>query len=630
MAYNTIKLPSSSAPSMSQVRIETFLGVDLTNQASNVDEYKSPNAENMIRDVPGKVRKRMGWHTLRTLNARINGYHPLYGKKSLIHAGTKLYQVDGLSDTLAKQAPTAIYSNMADDRSKSWEFDGKLYIADGKTLLVYDGETVKTAQSLARVPLVTIAKAPVGGGTQYEPLNLLQPKFEERFAGTEDAQAYHLSFSGLDSAAVEAYVLDSGGNWVQKSEGQDFTVDRPAGIVNFNTAPGKSPVSGEDNVKIIASRTVAGYADRINKCRIGIAFGVNGAADRLFLAGNPDFINYDWYSGQNDPTYWGDTDYSVLGQSDSAIMGYSIVNARLAAHKNAPAAERNVILREGNLTDNKPTFPIVNMLQGVGAVAQFSFANLATEPVFLTELGVYAITAADISGEKYAQNRSFFLNGKLLKEQNMKDAFAVVYKDMYWLALNGKAYILDGLQALQTDKSAPYSNRQYAGFLCTGIPARVMWVEDNVLYFGSDGGQIRAFYTDTTSQQSYNDDGAPIYACWTTPDIFGKNFHRFKTFSQFYVGISAAVATSVRAWARENGLWEEQFFDDTTARYFDWSQITWDKWSWSTDTTPQTIGQKIRIKKVDKAAFRVENDALNEPFGLEHINIEFVETGYYK
>lgn len=630
MAYNTIKLPNASAPSMSQVRIETFLGVDLTNQASNVDERKSPNAENMIRDVPGKVRKRMGWHTLRKLADKINGYHPLYGKKSLIHAGTKLYQVDGLAETLAEQEPKEIYSGMADTRSRSWEFGGKLYIADGKTLLVYDGETVKTAQSLARVPLVTIAKAPVGGGTQYEPLNLLQPKFEERFAGTEDAKAYHLSFSGLDSTAVEAYVLNNSGNWVQKKEESDFTVDRPAGIVNFNTAPGKSPISGEDNVKIIASRTVKGYADRINKCSIGIAFGVNGAADRLFLAGNPDFINYDWYSGQNDPTYWGDTDYSVLGQSDSAVMGYSIVNARLAAHKNAPAAERNVILREGNLVDNKPTFPIVNMLQGVGAIAPFSFANLATEPVFLTELGIYAITAADISGEKYAQNRSFFLNGKLLNEPGMKEAFAVVYKDMYWLALNGKAYILDGLQPVQTDKSAPYSNRQYAGFYCTGIPARVMWVEDNVLYFGSEGGEIRAFYTDPTAQLSYSDDGKPIYACWTTPDIFGKNFHRFKNFRRFYVGISAAVATSVRAWARESGLWEEQFFDDTTARYFDWSQITWDKWSWSTDTTPRTIGEKIRVKKVDKAAFRVENDALNEPFGLEHINIEFVETGYYK
>ncbi len=630
MAFQPIKIGSGSAPSMSQVRIEEFLGVDLTNQPSNCDERKSPNAENMIRDVPGKVRKRMGWHTLRKLDSRINGYHPLHGKKSLIHAGTKLYQVEGLAATLADTAPAEVYSAMNDQRSKSWEFGGKLYIADGKALLVYDGETVKTVQSLARVPLVTIAKAPAGGGTQYEALNLIQPKFEERFAGTETDKAYHLSFSGLDGAPVEAEVLNSSGTWVKKTEGTDFTVDRAAGVVNFNTAPGKSPVSGEDNVKIIASRTVEGYADRINKCRFGIAFGVNGAADRLFLAGNPDFINYDWYSGQNDPTYWGDTDYSILGQSDSAIMGYSIVNARLATHKNAPAAERNVILREGNLLDSRPSFPIVNMLQGVGSVAPFSFANLATEPIFLTELGLYAITPSDISGERYSQNRSFFLNGKLLNEPGMEEAFAVIYRDMYWLALNGKVYVLDGLQALQTDRSAPYSNRQYAGFYLTGIPARVMWVEDGVLYFGSDGGEVRAFYTDPTAQKSYNDDGSPIYACWTTPDIFGKNFHRYKTFSQLYVGISAAVATSVRALARERGLWEEQFTDDTTARYFDWSQITWDKWSWSTDTTPQTIGQKIRIKKVDKAAFRVENDALNEPFGLEHINIEFVETGYYK
>lgn len=630
MPFNPIKLPAGGAPNMSQVHIETFLGVDLTNQPSNVEKNKSPNAENMIREVPGKVRKRMGWHTLQKMDARINAYHSLTGKKSLIHAGTKLYQIDGAAGTLNRTAPKELYNAMADDRSESWEFGNKLYIADGKTLLIYDGETVKTAQSVARVPLITIAKAPAGGGTQYENLNLLQPKFEERFAGTESDTVYHLSFAGLDSTTVEAEVLDSSGNWRKKTENVDFSVNRATGEVTFNSAPGKSPVSGEDNVKITAARTVPGYADRINKCKIGIAFGVNGAEDRLFLSGNPDLINYDWYSGQNDPTFWGDTDYSVLGQSDSAIMGYSIVNARLAAHKNAPSAERNVILREGNLVNNKPTFPIVNMLQGVGAIAPCSFATLATEPIFLTASGLYAITAADITGEKYAQNRSFYLNGQLLKEPNLKEAFAVIYNDMYWLAVNGKVYILDGLQPLQTDKMMPYSSRQYAGFYCTGIPARVMWVEENVLYFGSDGGEIRAFYTDPAAQSSYNDDGKEIYCCWTTPDIFGRNFHRFKTFSQFYVGITAAVATSVRAWARESGLWEEQFFDDTTARYFDWSQINWEKWSWSTDTTPQTLGQKIRIKKVDKASFRVENGAKNEPFGLEHINIEFVETGYYK
>ena len=80
-----------------------------------------------------------------------------------------------------------------------------------------------------------------------------------------------------------------------------FTVNRTAGTVTFTTAPGVSPVAGQDNVKITASHTVEGYADRVNKCRLGIQFGVNGAPDRLFLSGSPQLINYAWYSGLNDP-----------------------------------------------------------------------------------------------------------------------------------------------------------------------------------------------------------------------------------------------------------------------------------------------------------------------------------------
>ena len=39
----------------------------------------------MIRDVPGKVRKRMGWQVKRTLDGRINGYHALMGHDPLVH-----------------------------------------------------------------------------------------------------------------------------------------------------------------------------------------------------------------------------------------------------------------------------------------------------------------------------------------------------------------------------------------------------------------------------------------------------------------------------------------------------------------------------------------------------------------
>ena len=626
MAYKAINMPSSSAPSLSVVRIEDFLGCDLTNQANNVDAKRSPDARNMIRDVPGKVRKRMGYHTVYTLDGKINGFHQLNGKPPLIHAGTKLYRVvDG--------ACTAVYTDANDARSMCWEFDGKLVMADGKALLLYDGETVSRADADGKVPILTISRMPNGGGTSYEGLNLLQPKWEEDFlvdADHKDATQFELSFGGLDATAVQVQVMNSAGGWVNKTENIDFTVNRETGVITFLVAPGETPVSGTDNIKIIASRTVDGYADRINTCCVGIQFGVNGASDRLFLAGNPELINYDWYSGQNDPTYWSDTAYSVLGQSDAAIVGYSVVNARLAAHKNGQDAERNCIVREGNLVDNQPAFPIVNILQGEGAVGRYTFGYLQTEPLFLTALGVYAITAQDITGEKYSQLRSFYLNGQLLEEADMENAYSCVYRDMYWLALNGKVYVLDGLQAAQTDRSAPYATRQYAGFLLTDIPARVLWVDGGALWFGDEDGKVYAFHTDPHALLSYNDDGRPIYACWRTMDVAGKNVYRAKNFSRLYVELASAAATGLKAFARVSGLWEELWADTTSARYFDFANVDFGKITFSGDTNPKTIGEKISIKKVDKAGFRIENGELNEPFGLNNISIEYVETGYYR
>ena len=162
-------------------------------------------------------------------------------------------------------------------------------------------------------------------------------------------------------------------------EDTDYTVDLETGVITFTTAPGLSPVTGEDNVRITAYRTVEGYADKINKCTIGILYGANGGHDRLFLSGNPDYINYDWFSGQYDPTYFTDTSYSMLGSSSSAIMGYSVINGYLATHKDFHEKDQNIILRQGDLVDNKPVFRIVNTLQGAGAVAKYSFAYLETE-----------------------------------------------------------------------------------------------------------------------------------------------------------------------------------------------------------------------------------------------------------
>ncbi|MCI6516265.1 MAG: hypothetical protein MR442_03550 [Lachnospiraceae bacterium] len=614
------KFSIPSSPSRSVLTISTFLGADFTNSPAAVSENQSPNCKNMIRDVPGKVRKCMGYKKIAEYDDQINGYHYIRGEQyGLVHAGTKMYY-----NGVVK------YSDANNARSRSWQFDNKLYIVDGKKLLVWDGAEVKPASEYAKIPTVTIAKAPNGGGTSYEDLNLIQPGFTELFAGTEGDTAYHMTFGGLDDTTVKAYILDSSGSWAEKTENTDFTVDRENGIINFTAAPGKSPVTGEDNVKITAYRTVSGYADRINKCCIGTQYGLKGSMDRLFLSGNPDYINQDWFSDQNDPTYFADTYYSSLGTSKSAIMGYSVINNYLATHKDEMETDQFIVLREGVLADNKPVFRSVNTLQGAGAIAKDTFAYLSSEPLFLTRSGVYAITAQDITGEKYGQNRSFYLNGKLLKESDLEKSFAFVYKDMYWLCVNGVAYILDGLQPMQTDKSMPYSTRQYAGFYRTNLPANCMWEKDGNLYFGSTDGRVCEFYSDSDALVSYNDDGEKIEAIWETPDLDGKLFYKNKTFRYLAVRLKSAVATTLEMYVQKRGLWSFIKKDNYTARYLSFGSVVFSKFTFSSDQTQKIIPTKLRVKKVDKARFRFVNAELNEPFGLFDIALEYVENGNHK
>ena len=628
----SFKVPSS--PKKSILTIDEFLGVDFTNSPANVDITRSPNAVNMIRDVPGKIRKCMGWEIEKEYKdengngLKINGYHALVGDDTfLVHAGTNFYHGDEL-----------LYSEANDERSKSWQFKDKLYIIDGKKMLVFYKEVVEEetvykvepAENFAYVPILTISKDPEGGGVAYEDLNLLTPAFTELFLGKANVKEYNLSFDALDEKPVKVEVMDADGNFVVREEGKDYTVDYETGVITFVTAPGVSPLSGEDNVKITAYRTVEGYSDRINKCTIGTLFGVNGALDRLFLSGNPDYINYDWYSGQYDPTYFEDTAYSLLGSDSSAIVGYSIISNLLAAHKDNMEKDQNIILRQGDLEDSEPVFRIVNALQGAGAIAKDSFAYLSTEPLFLTNLGIYAVTAQDITGEKYAQNRSFYLNGKLLDEKNLENAFGIVYKDMYWLCINGVCYILDGLQPLMTDKSMPYATRQYAGFYRTNVPANIMWERKGVLYFGTTDGKICRFHTDKTALASYNDNGEPIEAIWETPDIDGNLFYKNKTLRYMAVRLDSAIATSIKIYAMKRGLWNFIKYDDAAGRYFSFSQLIFSKLSFSGDKTQKIASTKLRIKKVDKFRIRVLNDNLNEPFGIFNMAFEFVESGNFK
>jgi hypothetical protein len=616
----------------------------------------------------------MGYREIADYHEHIYGVHRFSTTDTwLVHAGNKIYNLSAPTGEIwiddegnevvdydendimfltGNVDVTLMYEGMAEQRSFSLELGLKLVIMDGLHLYTFDGTEFKVLTGdNAYIPTLTISKDPSGGGTDFEALNLINPAFKESFyvAAHKEEQGYdpstivnfQLTFGGLDSTAVRAWVMDSQGSMVEKTEGTDFTVNRTTGVVTFVNAPGASPVSGEDNVLIQAYRTVEGYADRVNNCRFGILFGVNGANDRMFVSGNPgkgldgdnkpySYINYDWYSGQYDPTYFPDTGYSKLGADSSAIMGYSIIGGYLATHKDTNEVYQPVIIREGDLLNDQPTFLVVNALQGAGAISPWCFSYLEEEPLFFSKLGIYAITAQDITGEKYAQNRSYYLDGKLLDEEGLENAFAYSWRDFYILCINDHCYVLDGLQPVRTDRSQPYATRQYVGFYWENIPATCMFEMGGNLCFGSEDGKVYMFYAKKDEIESYNDNGEPITCRWETADISEQLFYKYKKYRYLALKCIPARSSSIEIWAQRNGLWELIKEDNQTLRFFDFNSIHFDKFSFSPDNTAKVLPAKVRLRKLDHVRFRFVNEQLNEPLGLINFAVEYTQGGNHK
>ena len=87
---------------------------------------------------------------------------------------------------------------------------------------------------------------------------------------------------------------------------------------------------------------------------------------------------------------------------------------------------------------------------------------------------------------------------------------------------------------------------------------------------------------------------------------------------------------SVKLYSKKLGVWNFIKEDTRTGLAFDFEQIDFERFTFSTDRSEKVVHTKIRVKKVDKAGFKVENDALNEPFGLFDLALEYIESGNYK
>ena len=633
------------APELKKLSISKFLGVDFANNATQVASNRSPNAENIVSDLAGKPVKRTGYETIANFGAQINGIFRLATEdteKFIVHAGTKLYEWARTNGEFASSG-VQIYADMNNQRSVAFQNDKKLYLLDGKTYLCYgefDGAwKVKKVTDIATVPLCVAARKPSGeGGAQIADVNVLTKKRTYQFLGEASVTAYHLTSGNLklDSGAVTAKKLNADGTWTTLQETTDFTVDRTKGIITFKTAPGASPSTGIDNVQITFS---ADYtedekvvtADIINKCSIAVQYGYGGATDRVFVSGNPEAKNFQYWSDINDPCYFPGLNYAYLGQDSSAIVGYSLIGNALAVHKEDNEQDQTIFLVTGSYDiTNGYRFAISSSVAGVGAISKYAFQRLGTEPLFLSRQGVFALTTQYLTAERYAQNRSWFVDQRLTKEPNLSEAVAKEYNGNYYLAVNGHVYVADSRQKLY-EKNVPQSEYQYEWYYLTNIDARVWWEYDGRLFFGSTDGKVKRFMLaseDTAQHNAYNDDGAPIRAIWDTPFFTMDVISRYKNLKGFWVMQSPFRRSSINVYYRVHG--GLKLVKHSTMDVFDFNDIDFERFTFITDDSPMIIATNAKAKKFMLIQFRFENNVAGEGFGFYEAEAVYTVAGKYK
>lgn len=588
-----------------------FKGVDFLNAPFNVHPSRAAYAQNFISSKNGNPIKRFGYEKLLTAAAQINGGYvlkTLSDTHALIHAGTVLYEWDMSANTL-----TSIYSGMANARSMAFQMNTRLWIFDGLKALCYGEFTtgvfsVKSVEEIAYIPTTVIARTPTGGGTGLDDINLMQSHRINSFAGTASATVYTLDATDVDSVYQVTKLNGGTGAWdVVASSG--YTFDSATSSVTFTVAPGVSPVTGEDNLKIEFVKDVAENKAKINNCTIFALYGL-GNHNQAFVSGNENYRNADWSSWINDPSYYPDTGYALAGQDNTAIMGYLKIGEYLSIVKESNNQDATVFLRSGSLnSDGEIEFSLKQGVgTGTGAVSRYCFASIVNDPVFLSKDGVFSIITNAVSAEKNVRSRSSFVNPLLTIENGLSEAVAIVHKGYYYLFVNGHCYVADSEQPTSDDESF-----EYEWYYWTNVSARVVFAVDDYLYFGTSEGKLMRFYN-TESVSAYNDDGVAIDAYWDTPEVdFGTSL-REKTIQRAVLQLRSYARSSVEFYIKDDGVFT--LVDEETLLALGFDNWDFNMLSFLPLTDNVLLAFKVGLKKIGTTQFRFRNAELNEPFGL--------------
>ena len=536
-------------------QVDDLKGVDFYSSRLQVQANRASNAKNWIRK-DGVLQKRNGWKELFNLGLdRINGIFPYQNRERtelLVYCGRAFYRVyqdldeEWVTENLMDQYSVSS-EELVDSRCSFFYHKGDVFIIGCGKLLRYGkysyvndytyeefyGMRVReVTKSEAYIPTTTISinskKRTDALRKTFEPVNLLNPLRKNKLLGesfapddeienapvwrldgridtgwrveiTVESNFYDLLEIYEKSGTLYGYFHGEGG---EKEVG---SVDHEKGEITLtiDTTP---PIAGRDNITVTFAHTdYDSYKKRswIEKCQFGALFGVGGATDRIFLAGNPDFPNIEFFSEADDFTYWPDQNTATVGTDQNAITGFlRLSDNSLAIFKENGVQEPTVFFQSGNYresgtlgdTDYKIT-PVFSITAGPiteSAVNAYTCTNFAGDNLILSENGVFGIENAEniSTNVRLARERSLLINPKLTQSANLKDAASIAWRGKYYLSVDDCCYVADSNYKTQLQDSSAIN---YEWWYWENIPARVWAVVNDTLWFGTKDGSLCCF-----------------------------------------------------------------------------------------------------------------------------------------
>lgn len=514
--------------------------------------FRIKNSDGESQEINGIFPYKHNEHDILLVHAGTHIYKVTLDKQNDVYT----YNDITLSSTYEPAKVSA--ERIKNQRSQAFVNKGKCYIVGCGDFLVYgtwdEGETYELRRVANNedtyIPTTTVSIDPDSvendtNRSSLDAVNLLSNKRINKLLGSNTANEtwtldtktidnntdIEITLETLESNEPVTYLIQnnqSNKKALYKVKKNDESITPiQCGSVNFDkgqitfTIATTPQIEGNDNIYVQFVCNKEGNEDMITKCEFGILFGVGGNTDRLFLSGNPDYPNIDFHSGMDDYTYFEDTGTAALGSDSSAINGYVrlsdnalviLKDGKLRDSKgDATIFYRQGQYREyydanGNLDRMNAIFPSTAGNTGEVSISRYACANFGGDNLILSANGVFGIVLANnvATAERYTRERSRSINEQLTRHEHLDEAVGIVYKNRYYLAVDGVCYIADARFKYAGENNLDGSYN-YEWWYWTNMPVRV-WAEiNNQLWFGCSDGRICTFdnnYSDRTIQDT--------------------------------------------------------------------------------------------------------------------------------